>query len=61
MFLPSDKQKTVTFGLDIWERYVKVYESKSEQYWRDRYNIRSVTGLMVMDLRKSILEREESQ
>lgn len=49
--MPSDKQKTVTFPLSLWERYTTIYESKRDE-WRDLYGIRSVTGLIVWVLRR---------
>ena len=49
--MPSDKQKTVTVPLSLWERWATIYEADKDR-WRDLYNVRSVTGLVVYVLRR---------
>jgi len=56
--MPSDKQKTITVALSLWERYQAIYEADKDQ-WRDLYNVRSVTGLIVYFLRKEVRALEE--
>ena len=51
--MPSDKQKTVTVPLSLWERWAAIYEADPGR-WRDLYNVKSVTGLVVYVLRKEV-------
>ena len=51
--MPSDKQKTVTVPLSLWERWATIYEADKDR-WRDLYNVKSVTGLLIYVLRKEV-------
>lgn len=55
--MPSEKQKTITVPLSVWNRYIAVYEANPDQ-WRDLHNVRSVTGLIVYILRKEVMAME---
>ena len=57
--MPSDKQKTVTVPLSLWERWAAIYEADKDR-WRDLYNVKSVTGLVVYVLRKEVRALEET-
>jgi len=56
--MPSDKQKTLTVPLSLWERWKAIYEADPDT-WRDLYNVRSVTGLIIYFLRQKVRTLEE--
>ena len=56
--MPSDKQKTVTVPLSLWEDIAVFYEENREILKR-KLNIRSTTGLIVWVLRNWVYEDKD--
>ena len=56
--MPSDKQKTVTVPLDVWENIASFYDENREILKR-KLNIRSTTGLIIWVLRNWIYEDKD--